>query len=326
MSSFHHSLSTSSAAIGTARLPLRVSGVIAAVFCFSVFGAGAGLEQSDSDRAVLLRSLPRMSALPPGFDNVTTLTRRGAFYAVDGVASSRKDDGDARHGADSLPVWARSTKGEPTQGVLYGVEEGVIVSAGYLVRQVDLVGGKSFRNLSLRGLDFPAPQHLTVDFIAGQTADANQYLWLWHFLPREEGVSPPLALGVLPPVTSLPPRFSAYACEQYPNAFCPRMGRHHTDLSKSTTRPPAATRDDGVIYGEAAGKLIFIEYVFSQGDLAAGASWPGMALNGVPIPPVDNLHLLHYNGADGAPGRYTAHMYFVPEQIYLSWDSEPPRL
>ncbi len=79
-------------------------------------------------------------------------------------------------------------------------------------------------------------------------------------------------------------------------------------------------------YGEAAGKLTFIEYVFSQEDLAAGATWSVMPLNGLSIPPIDNLHLLHYNGADGAPGRYTAHMYFVPETTYLSWDQEPSGL
>ena len=38
----------------------------------------------------------------------------------------------------------------------YAVEDGVIVSAGYLVRQADLVAGKSFHGLSLRELDLPA--------------------------------------------------------------------------------------------------------------------------------------------------------------------------
>ena len=126
-----------------------------------------------------------------------------------------------------------------------------------------------------------------------------------------------------PPVTSLPARFTLFACEQYPDDFCPRMGRHFRDASTSATRAPAASGDDGVIYGEAEGRLIFIEYVFRQQDFAAGASWPELPLNGVPIPPIDNLHLLHYGAPDGPSGTYTAHMYFIPEQTYLGWDEAP---
>ena len=84
--------------------------------------------------------------------------------------------------------------------------------------------------------------------------------------------------------------------------------------------------DDGVWYGEAAGKLIFIEYILNPQDFAAGASWPAMALDSVPIPPIDNLHILHFNGTPGAPGRFTAHMYFIPETTFLAWKAEPPKL
>ena len=299
----------------------------AAALCGSAaFGAGAVAQRSDADRATLLESLPQVSDLPSGFSPAGTLAHRGAFYAEDGRFSSRQHDGDEQHGADSLPVWAKSTKSGPTQGAVYGVEDGAIVSAGYLIRQADLASGKSFRHLSLRGLEFPAPQQLTVELLEGETADANQYLWLWHFLPQEGDVARTFSPGELPAVTSLTSRFTLYACVEFPNDFCPRMGRHHRDLSKPGGRPPTATGDDGVIYGEAAGKLIFIEYVFSQQDLADGVSWPAMALNGLPIPSIDNLHLLHYQGADGASGRYTAHMYFIPEQTYLGWEKEPDEL
>ena len=263
--------------------------------------------------------------LPSGYRPVSELASRSLFYAA-GTPLFRIDDGDSHHGFDALPVWAKKTTGARTQGVVYGVEDGVIVSVGYLVRQADLVAGKSFHGLSLRELDFPPVHYLTVDLVEGSTADANLYLWLWHFRPQYGPARHMLSAGELPVVESLHPRFSVFACEEAPNYFCPRMGRHHTDLSKPGGRPPTATGDDGVIYGEAAGKLIFIEYTFAQKDLEAGVSWPAMPLDGLPIPPIDNVHLLHYEGADGAPGRYTAHMYLIPEETYLAWDREPPRL
>lgn len=311
---------------GVASSRLLAAGMVAAIVCLAVLGAGAAAEQSETRAGASWDSLPPTSALPSGFTSAGTLANRGSFYTADGRLSFRQDDGDAHHGSDSLPVWALTTRDEPTQGALYGVEGGKVVSAGYLVRQADLVGGKSFRHLSLRGLDFPAPQHLTVDFIEDGQATAGQYLFLWHFVALEGPPSQTLPTGALPSVTSLPPKFSLYACDQYPNAFCPRMGRHHRDLSKPLMRTPTATGDDGVTYGEASGRLIFIEYVFPQQELAAGTSWATIPLNGLPIPPIDNLHLLHYNGTDGAPGRYTAHMYFVPESTYLGWDAEPPTL
>ena len=276
----------------------------------------------DADRVAALQSLPRVSDLPPEFRFARELAERGVFLTGRGL-SFRQDDGGDHHGFDALRVWASDEKDDPTQGAVYRIEDGAVVAAGYLVRQANLAAGKSFRHLSLRGLDFPAPHYLSVDFLEAESAEANQYLWLWHFLPPAGPISPTVPAGALPPVTSLPPRFTLFACQQYPNDFCPRMGRHFADQSKSTTRVPAATGDDGVIYGEAEGRLIFIEYVFRQQDFAAGVSWPELPLNSVPIPPIDNLHLLHYGRPDGAPGTYTAHMYFVPEHSYLAWDEEP---
>ena len=300
--------------------------VAAAAVIGAATALGAGAAQSDADGAALLRSLPRASELPPGFREAGEVAGRGVFHTAGGRLAYRQDDGGDTHGSNSLPVWEKSRKADPTQGVLYGVADGAVVSAGYLVRHADIAGHKSFRHLSLRGLDFPAPQHLTIDFVEGRTPDAGLHLWLWHFTPLEGAARPTLPAGLLPPVTSLPARFGLYACEQFPNDFCPRMGRHHRDLSWAPNRPPGATGDFGVTYGEAAGRLIFIEHVIQQQDLLAGATWNPIPLNGLPIPPIDNLHLLHYNGADSPVGRYTAHMYFVPEQTYLGWDEPPGKL
>ena len=300
--------------------------VAAAAVIGAATALGAGAAQSDADGAALLRSLPRASELPPGFREAGEVAGRGVFHTAGGRLAYRQDDGGDTHGSNSLPVWEKSRKADPTQGVLYGVADGAVVSAGYLVRHADIAGHKSFRHLSLRGLDFPAPQHLTIDFVEGRTPDAGLHLWLWHFTPLEGAARPTLPAGLLPPVTSLPARFGLYACEQFPNDFCPRMGRHHRDLSRAPNRPPGATGDFGVTYGEAAGRLIFIEHVIQQQDLLAGATWNPIPLNGLPIPPIDNLHLLHYNGADSPVGRYTAHMYFVPEQTYLGWDEPPGKL
>ena len=284
----------------------------------------AAAQQADADRAAALQSLPRVSDVPPEFRFASELADRGVFLTAGGL-SFRRDDGGEHHGFDALRHWASEEKDDPTQGAVYKVEDGAVVAAGYLVRQSDLVAGRSFRHLSLRGLAFPAPEYLSVEFLAADSTEANRYLWLWHFLPPAGPASPTVPAGELPPVTSLPPRFTLFACAEYPNDFCPQMGRHFTDGSASATRDPAATGDDGVIYGEAEGRLVFIEYVFRQQDLAAGASWPELPLNSVPIPPLDNLHLLHYGSPDGPPGTYTAHMYFIPETTYLAWDEDPAK-
>ena len=288
-------------------------------------------QQPDSDRAALLRPLPQVTELPSNYRPVGELSDRGMFYAAGERPFFRIDDGGHYHGYNGPGVWANDSKGTRTQGVLYGVEDGAIVSAGYLIRQVDLSVGKSFHGLTLRELSFPAAHSLTVDLVDGETEDSNQYLWLWHFLPRQGPVKPMLPVGQLPSVTSLPGGYTVFACDQYPETrFCPGMGRHYIDLPTPVIDPtfsrlPTSAGDDRVIYGEAAGKLIFIEYVFSQEDLAAGVSWPAIPLNGLPIPPIDNVHVLHF-GTDAPAGRYTVHMYFIPEETYLAWDTEPPTL
>ena len=289
-----------------------------------VGAAASGVLALVQGPAMGMASLHHVTDLPSSFRPVSELAGRGVFYAA-GAPLHRIDDGDSHHGFDALPMW-ETKAGARTQGAVYGVEDDVIVSAGYLMRQVDLVAGRSFHGLSLRELDFPPAQYVTVDLVEGATADANLYLWLWHFRPQYGPARHMLSAGELPPVESLPPRFSVYACEDAPDYFCPRMGRHYTDRSKRLGRNPTSTGDDGLSYGEAAGKLIFIEYSFAQTDFQAGVSWDAMPLDGLPIPPIDNVHILHYAGADGAPGRFTLHMYFIPEETYLAWDREPPRL
>ena len=287
---------------------------------------GAAVQQQRGrDREALLRSLPQVTELPSGYRRVGKLADRGMFYADGERPSVRIDDGDHYHGYDGPGVWAKEPKGVRTQGVVYGVEDGAVVSAGYLIRQMDLVASKSFHGLTLRELGFPPARSLTVDLVEGETADSNQYLLLWHFLSPESPVRPMLRVGELPLVTSLPDGFVVYACDQYPDAFCPGMGRHYTDPA-SVARLPDAAGNEGVIYGEAAGKLIFIEYALTQENLAAGISWPAMPLDGLPIPPIDNAHVLHFGVPGSAQGVYTVHMYFLPEDIYLAWETEPKRL
>ena len=209
-------------------------------------------QPSDPDRAAALQALPRVSDLPPEFRYAPELADRGVFLVGGGLAF-RRDDGGEHHGFDALRHWASDEKDDPTQGAVYKIEDGSVVAAGYLVRQADLVAGGSFRHLSLRELDFPAPQYLSVEFREAESTEANRYLWLWHFLPLAGSASPTVPAGTLPPVTSLPPRFTLFACAEYPNDFCPQMGRHFTDGSASATRAPATTGDDGVIYGEVEG-------------------------------------------------------------------------
>lgn len=296
-----------------------------------VLGAWVGIAaapQPAADNGALLRSLPRATDLPSSYRPIGTLAGRGTYYAA-GTPLHRIDDGDAHHGLPATAAWAAKPKDKRarTQGLLYGIEDGTITSAGYVIRQADLVAGKSFHGLALRELEFPAAHYLTIDLMKGGTESSNQYLWLWHFVPQRDQVRPMLRGRELPLVTSLPRTFSVVPNAAYPNDFYPRMGRHRRDFSTSANRLPHATGDDSVWYGEAAGKLIFIEYIFNQVDLAAGASWSHLPLNGVPIPPIDNVHILHYDGAKpGAPGLFTAHMYFISEDTYLAWEKEPPVL
>ena len=298
-------------------------------WCVAVVCVGAWVvvtnAQTAGDRPFGLDALPRVSDLPAGYRSVGTLGDHGELYAT-GTSQHRIDDGDAYHGLPATVAWATNPKDEParTQGVRYRVEDGRVTAAGYLIRQSDLVTGNSFYGLTLRELDFPAAHRLSIELLEGETEGSKRYLFLWHFLPSTDQVRPMLRRGELQLVTALPPMFDVVRNESHVKDFYPRMGRHRRDLSRTANRLPTATGSDSVWYGEAAGKLIFIEYIFSQQDLADGVSWVDLPLNGVPIPSIDNVHILHYNGArPGAPGRYTVHMYFLPEEQYLSWETEP---
>ena len=99
-----------------------------------------------------------------------------------------------------------------------------------------------------------------------------------------------------------------------------------TDLTRPAGRSPNSPGDDGVIYGSAAGKLIFVEYVLGQRELAEGVSWPEMPLHNLAIPPIADVHVLHFGRPGALSGRYTVHMYFIPEATYLSWQTEPEQL
>ena len=317
----------STGSVNPARVCIGACMAAAALLVYTAPGTGvAAQQQRRANTADPRQSLPKVTELPSGYRRVDELADRGVFYTA-GASQFRIDDGGAHHGFPAIAVWsnmgANGPKGARTQGVLYGVENGAVTSAGYLIRQADLVASKSFHGLTFRELTFPAAHYMTIDLIKGATPDSNQYLWLWHFLPQQGLDRPMLSAGELPSVTSLPKRFVVTACETFPKSFCPQMGRHHRDLSTSGRRLPNAAGDDSVWYGEAAGKLVFIEYIFRQEDFAAGASWPAIPLNGLPIPPIDNVHILHYNPT---PGTFTAHMYFIPEETYFAWEAEPPSL
>ena len=49
-------------------------------------------------------------------------------------------------------------------------------------------------------------------------------------------------------------------------------------------------------------------------------------MGSLPIPPINNVHLLHFGTGEPARGRYTVHMYLIPEETYLTWDAEPAAL
>jgi len=295
--------------------------------------AAAADQQPQTDGLASHPALLRVTDLPVGYGSVGELAGRGIFYAASERPSFRIDDGSHYHGYDGPLVWVQEPNSVRTQGLLYGIGDGAIVSAGYLIRQADLVSGKSLHGLTLRELDLPVAYSMTVDLIEGETEDSNQYLWLWHFTPPDVAAPPMLTVDQLPLATSLPSEYQVFACDHVPETlFCPGMGRHFIDLSDPVvdlafTRQPTTAGDAGVIYGEAAGKLIFIEYVFGQQDFVDGLSWPAaIPLDGLPIPPIDNVHILHFGTAGSTRGRYTVHMYFIPEEIYLAWETEPSTL
>jgi hypothetical protein len=299
----------------------------AGLLCVGVWVVTAE-SQSGGDIRDLMDSLPLVGDLPANYQPVGTLGGRGEFYAAD-TSQHRVDDGDAHHGLPATVAWAENPKDDQarTQGLHYEVDDGRIISAGYVIRRADLVAGNSFYGLTLRELDFPAAHSVTIELFENEAEESQRYLWRWHFLPQPDQVRPMLSRGELQTVTRLPGNFTIVPNEQYPTDFYPRMGRHRRDVAASRNRLGTAVGNESVWYGEAAGKLIFIEYIFSQQDFSDGTSWFHLPLNGVPIPPIDNVHILHYNGAQpGAPGLFTAHMYFFHEEEYLSWATEPPVL
>ena len=188
------------------------------------------VQAPEPERPAELRSLPQVTELPSDYRPIGELGGRGMFYAASDQPTFRVDDGDHYHGYDGPIVWAKNPKDTRTQGVLYGVEDDAIVAAGYLIRQVDLMAGKSFHGLTMRELDFPAAHSMTIDLVEGETEESNQYLLLLHFLPAEGEVQPMLQTGQLPSVESLPGEFVVFACDHLPETrFCPGMGRHYTD-------------------------------------------------------------------------------------------------
>ncbi|MFL2855045.1 MAG: hypothetical protein ACJZ8E_01480, partial [Pseudohongiellaceae bacterium] len=166
--------------------------------------------------------LLKVSDLPAFYSPIGELAGRGTFYADGGRLAYREDDGNHYHGYDGPVVWAKQDNEIRAQGFIYGVEGGQVVSAGYLTRQIDLVAGKSFHGLTLRELDLPVAYSMTVDFIAGETQDSNEYLWLWHFTPPK-GLKPSmLPVGQLPSAASLPNEYEVFACDHFPETrFCP---------------------------------------------------------------------------------------------------------
>ena len=55
-------------------------------------------------------------------------------------------------------------------------------------------------------------------------------------------------------------------------------------------------------------------------------SLPVADIDGLPTPPIDNIHVLHFGTDESTPGRYTVHRYFLPEEVYLGWEAEPESL
>ena len=229
--------------------------VIGLLGCSGLERARAADQQPPADGSAAHRLLPQVSELPAIYHPVGELAGRGVFYGTSEGTSFRIDDGNHYHGYDGPGVWAQDAQGVRTQGLLYGIDDGAVVSAGYLIRQMDLVAGKSLHGLTLRELDLPVAYSMTVDLIEGESEDSNQYLLLWHFTPSDDVAPPMLMAGQLPLATSLPRGYEVFACDHIPETrFCPGMGRHFIDLSAPGTDPtfsrqPSATGDVGVIYG-----------------------------------------------------------------------------
>ena len=121
-----------------------------ALLCVAATPGSAAAQAPAADRAAAAAALPRVTDLPPDYQPVGEIAGRGTFYAAGGRRTSRKDDGSHYHGYDGPGVWAKEPMEVRTRGVVYGVEDGAVVSAGYLLRQADLTAGRSFHGLTLR--------------------------------------------------------------------------------------------------------------------------------------------------------------------------------
>ncbi len=75
----------------------------------------------------------------------------------------------------------------------------------------------------------------------------------------------------------------------------------------------------GPIYCVIEGKIVCAEYMISQGDLQAGASFEGLKapLRGGKLPPVDHVDITFLpQGHEGYEiPHYDFHMYFVPKEV-----------
>ena len=114
---------------------MKHGGLWVAFVSIGVWVGVAAQQQAGADRSALLRSLPRVTDLPSSYRALGTFASRGAFYAA-GTPLHRVDDGDAHHGLPATAAWATKPKDKraQTQGVVYGVEDGRIISAGYVIR------------------------------------------------------------------------------------------------------------------------------------------------------------------------------------------------
>jgi hypothetical protein len=77
----------------------------------------------------------------------------------------------------------------------------------------------------------------------------------------------------------------------------------------------------GPIYGVSNGKIIFIEYMVAQEDLANGKSFLELASKaGIDLPQVDHIDFnFEPNGHEGYEvPHYDVHLYFVPHAEHMA--------
>ena len=63
-----------------------------------------------------------------------------------------------------------------------------------------------------------------------------------------------------------------------------------------------------------------------QDVVLLGFTRRSIASEPAPRTTIDNIHVLHFGTDEPTTGRYTVHMYFLPEDVYLSWEAEPSSL